>query len=72
MTKKKTTSILREAISRAKSKKRLTIIEMPEEYDTAPHWLLWFTLIAFGGLMIAIVWQLLATQPHLQALLPLI
>ncbi len=72
MTKKKTIAILRQALNRAKSKKRLTIIEMPEENDNAPHWLLWLTLVSFIGLVVAITWQMLASNSNLQAFLPFV
>jgi hypothetical protein len=70
MAKKQKASLLRQALNRAKSKKRLTIIEMPEENDNAPHWLLWLTLASFVGLVVAITWQLLASDNNLQAFLP--
>lgn len=69
MAKKKSATILRQALNRAKSKKRLMIIEMPEECDTSPHWLLWLTLLSFVGLLAAITWHLLASDTSLQAFL---
>lgn len=48
------------------------IIEMPEECDTAPHWLLWLSLLSFIGLAAAITWHLLTTDSSLQAFLPFV
>ena len=72
MAKKRSATVLRQALNRAKSKRRLMIIEMPEECDTAPHWLLWLTLLSFIGLVAAITWQLLANDTSLQAFLPFV
>jgi len=54
----------------AKAQKRLVIIEMPEESETSPHWLLWLAVVSLIGLGIAIGAQLLSTNHSLQAYLP--
>jgi hypothetical protein len=58
------------ALAQIKAKKRLTIIEMPEEMETSPHWLLWLAVLALVGLVVAIGWQSFSTNHDLQAYLP--
>jgi len=67
---KKKIAVLKRALARARAKKRLVIIDMPEEDDSAPHWLLWVAGLSLVGLAGGIIWQLVATNSHLQAYLP--
>lgn len=58
------------AVAAAKAKKRLVILEMPEELETAPHWLLWLAVVSLVGLLIAVSYQAVSTSNSLQAYLP--
>jgi len=70
MSAKKKTNLLQQAINRAKAQKKLVIIDMPEEFDTTPHWLLWLALASLVGLVITMVWQVVGVSHGLQAYLP--
>jgi len=61
---------INKALAQAKAKKRLMIIEMPEEMETTPHWLLWLVLLSLIGFGISAGWQLFAVGSNLQAYLP--
>jgi hypothetical protein len=63
-------NLLKQAVERAKSHRRLMIIEMPEEYDTTPHWLTWIVLGSLIGLVVALIWQMTNAGANIQAYLP--
>lgn len=61
---------LNQVIAKAKQLRRPAILEMPEEIENAPHWLLWVVLIALIGFIASAGWQIVETQNRLQAYLP--
>ncbi|OGB73575.1 hypothetical protein A3K24_01870 [candidate division Kazan bacterium RIFCSPHIGHO2_01_FULL_44_14] len=68
--KKKLNAKVRQAMSKAKPKKRFFIIQMPEDKDEAPHWLFWVLVILFVTLLVSIIWQGLSVSSSVQAYLP--
>jgi hypothetical protein len=68
--KKNVKSRLRQILTQANAKKRLAIIDMPEELETTPHWMLWLVALSLVGLIGSIIWQSLADNSSIQAYLP--
>lgn len=61
---------INQVVAKAKQLKRPVILEMPEDVENAPHWLVWVALIALIGFIVSAGWQIAETQNQLQAYLP--